>query len=168
MSRPPSKSARKRDQHARQQLGERLVELAPEQLSHIPLEDSLRDAIVAARSIKSRGALRRQNQLIGKLMRELDTAPIEKALDRATRTDRFSKQIFKRAETWRDRLMNDGAEAHREFTAEFGALPAELTELLRTAARSTDADSRRHLGRRIFRLVRAQLEANVQKQAPEG
>ena len=168
MSRPPSKSARKRDQHARQQLGERLVGLAPEQLSQIPLEDNLRDAIIAARSIRSRGALRRQNQLIGKLMREIDLGPVESALHRATRADRLSRDIFRRAESWRDRLLTGGTEAYREFAAAFGDAPPELAELLRATARSGDADSRRHLGRKVFRLVRAQIDADVQNRTPGG
>ena len=71
MAGKPSKSALKRDQHARQALGERLIELSRERLDRMPLDDALREAIVAAASMRSRGALRRQKQLIGKLMRDL-------------------------------------------------------------------------------------------------
>jgi ribosome-associated protein len=78
--RPPSKSQRKRDAHAAQKLGERLVAMRAQDLDGLPLGDPLRDAITEARRITSRGALARQYQYIGKLMRGSDVAAIEEAL----------------------------------------------------------------------------------------
>lgn len=82
---PPSKSARKRAAHAAQQLGERLVRMRDEDLARLPLPEELRDAIAEARRITHRGALARQQQYIGKLMRDIDVAAVEAAL--AARTD---------------------------------------------------------------------------------
>jgi len=69
---PPSKSQRKRDATALQDLGEQLVKLTPTQLSRVPLPDELRAAVRLARSITQRGGHKRQLQYIGKLMRQLD------------------------------------------------------------------------------------------------
>jgi ribosome-associated protein len=77
---PPSKSQRKRDAHAAQKLGERLVAMRESEVAQLPLEESLRDAIAAARRIASRGARARQMQYIGKLMRAADMGAIEAAL----------------------------------------------------------------------------------------
>jgi ribosome-associated protein len=77
---PPSKSARKREAHALQKLGEQLIGLAPADLATLPLTEALLDAIQEARRLKSRAALSRQRQYIGKLMREVDPEPIEAAL----------------------------------------------------------------------------------------
>ena len=77
-----SKTRRKQEMHALQSLGETLARLPGEQLSRLDLPDSLRDAIVQARQISQRGALRRQLQYIGRLMRDLDVEPIESALPR--------------------------------------------------------------------------------------
>jgi ribosome-associated protein len=77
---PPSKSQRKRDAHAAQKLGERLVDMRESDLADLPLEESLREAIAAARRITSRGARARQLQYIGKLMRAADMGAIEAAL----------------------------------------------------------------------------------------
>jgi ribosome-associated protein len=77
---PPSKSQRKRDAHAAQKLGERLVGMRESDLAELPLAESLRDAIAAARRISSRGARARQLQFIGKLMRAADMGAIEAAL----------------------------------------------------------------------------------------
>jgi ribosome-associated protein len=71
-SRPPSKSQRKRDATALQNLGEQLVELTPNQLNRIPLPDEVLAAVRMAQSISQRGGRKRQLQYIGKLMRQID------------------------------------------------------------------------------------------------
>jgi ribosome-associated protein len=77
----PSKSARKREAHALQKLGERLVQMRPQDVAGLPLTEPLQDAITEARRLSStRGALARQYQYIGKLMREADVPAIEAAL----------------------------------------------------------------------------------------
>jgi ribosome-associated protein len=77
----PSKSSRKRAAHAAQALGERLIQLKESEWAQLPLPETLIDALRAAKRIKARGGLARQKQYIGKLMRELDTAAIEAALE---------------------------------------------------------------------------------------
>jgi ribosome-associated protein len=78
----PSKSARKREYLALQQLGEELLTLKKPDLLGMQLDDELLDAVLEARRIKAHGALRRQKQYIGKLMRDIDPAPIRAALAR--------------------------------------------------------------------------------------
>lgn len=46
------------------------------------LDETLLDAILEAKRMKKRGALRRQKQYIGKLMGRVDPDPIRAALDR--------------------------------------------------------------------------------------
>ncbi|MFZ1326374.1 MAG: ribosome biogenesis factor YjgA [Candidatus Contendobacter sp.] len=80
---PPSKSQRKREATALQDLGEQLVKLTAAQLRHIPLPEELQTAVHAAQAIAQRGGRKRQLQYIGKLMRRLDaeeTALISTAL----------------------------------------------------------------------------------------
>lgn len=72
----PSKSARKREYLALQKLGEELITLKESDLEALPLDDNLREAVMEARQIKAHGALRRQKQYIGKLMRHVDPEPI--------------------------------------------------------------------------------------------
>ncbi len=78
----PSKSARKREYLALQKLGEDLIELKESDLRRMELDDDLLDAVLDARKIKSRGALRRQKQYIGKIMRHVDAEPIRAAMER--------------------------------------------------------------------------------------
>ena len=81
----PSKSARKRQYLALQKLGEELLTVKESDLLSMDLDDDLLAAIQDARRIKSRGALRRQKQFIGKLMRGIDPEPIRAALERVRR-----------------------------------------------------------------------------------
>lgn len=76
----PSRSARKRRALALQQLGVRLTRLRPSQLQQLALPEQLLAAVLEAQQLRSRAALARQRQYIGKLMRALDPEPIERAL----------------------------------------------------------------------------------------
>jgi len=77
--RPKSKSQIKRELHELQALGKQLVELSPRQLLNMPLSDELREAVIAAKSIKH-GALNRQLKYIGGFLRREDAAAIRMAL----------------------------------------------------------------------------------------
>jgi 5-(carboxyamino)imidazole ribonucleotide mutase len=85
----PSKSARKRAALAAQKLGEELVLLKDADLQALDLPEALTAAIREARRIRSRAAGARQRQYIGKLMREIDPAPIHAAL--AARTNKSAR-----------------------------------------------------------------------------
>ena len=76
----PSRSARKREAEAAQRLGVRLVELRDADLSALELPEVLLDAIRELRRLKSRPAQARQRQFVGRLMCDVDPAPIERAL----------------------------------------------------------------------------------------
>ena len=79
----PSKSARKREYLALQKLGEDLVPLLESDLRAMNLDEDLLDAVLEAKRLKKRGALRRQKQYIGKLMGRLeDLEPVRAALER--------------------------------------------------------------------------------------
>ena len=81
----PSKSARKREYIALQKLGEELITLKISDLESLPLEEELRDAVLEARQMKAHGALRRQKQYIGKLMRYIDPEPLKAELAKLRR-----------------------------------------------------------------------------------
>lgn len=81
----PSKSAKKREYLALQKLGEELITLRQNELDSLTLDDELREAVMEARQIKAHGALRRQKQYIGKLMRHIDAEPLRLELARLRR-----------------------------------------------------------------------------------
>lgn len=76
----PSRSQRKREALALQKLGVALTRLTTTQLAMIPLPEELLEAVLEARRLRSRAALARQQQYIGRIMRQIDAEPIERAL----------------------------------------------------------------------------------------
>lgn len=76
---PPSKSSRKREMTALQELGERLANSTPAFIASCALPQNLVDALQEfARLPHKHGARRRQLQYIGKLMRGLEPETIDR------------------------------------------------------------------------------------------
>lgn len=158
----PSKSARKREYLCLQSLGERLVGLNAEQLASIALDERLRDAVLEARNIKAHGALRRQKQLIGKLMRQVDPEAIRVALDSLGTEDKRAKDLFRQAEHWRDRIAAEGASALADFFEFTGTENRELRQQSLALKVATNDRARRLARRRIFSEVHRELASRTQ------
>jgi ribosome-associated protein len=77
-----SKTQRKKDMHALQDIGARLATLADSQLAKLPLSEELLELIYTARKLKTHESKRRHMQLVGKRMRHEDIEAIQKALNR--------------------------------------------------------------------------------------
>jgi len=161
----PSKSARKREFQALQELGEQLIGLTDEQLDTIELGESLRNAVILARSIKAHGALRRQKQLIGKLMRKVDADPIRNALNELGAEDRRAKRIFRDAEQWRTRLQDGGDDALASFGDLIGRECPAVADAVRSWRRALNDRDRKTASRRLFREIHREIEGNVQNTA---
>src|SRR5262245_19746567 len=102
----PSKTRRKKDMHALQDLGAALVELSAERLEAVDMPDNLREAIVEARRLhKQHEARRRQLQYIGRLMRDVDATPIRAKLEEWQGRSSAATAALHRIERWRDRLL---------------------------------------------------------------
>ena len=153
----PSKSARKRAQTALQELGERLIDLTDDQLQELALEEQLDRAVRDAKSMKSRGALRRQKQLIGKLMRQFDPEPIRAAVARLSADDLRAKRLFARAERWRDTLVRGTSEDLAAFEADTGGEDLQVRELLRELDGALDERVEKTLRRQLFRRIHTVL-----------
>ena len=107
-----SKSARKRQMHALQHLGEQLVELSAAQLQKLNIDnESLIEAVQLAQRISHRSGKRRQMQFIGKLMRSVDAEPIREGLSALDQQHIQRTAEFHRIEIARDRLRDEGDDA---------------------------------------------------------
>jgi ribosome-associated protein len=135
-----SKSEMKRRSLALQAVGEELVGLSLETLRRFELPENLHEALIDAKRINpnKHGGMSRQMQYIGKLMRQIDAAPIIEKLQALKAPSQKDTALHHLAEHWRTRLLAD-ATAVGAFRAEImdDADEAEVAELvtLLTAAR---------------------------------
>ena len=136
-----------------QELGEQLIPLSDTELDAFELDNRIVEAIRAARSIRSHGALRRQKQLIGKLMRDLDPEPIRTGLTALRADDLAAKRVFATAEKWRDRLLREGTAAVAIFEQETGVADSGLVQLLAEYDVAISDRAEKTLRRKIFRRV---------------
>ena len=115
-----SKSQKKRDMLALQDIGEELVGLSNEAINKLELPDNLRTAVVDAKRIpKSKyGGMKRQMQYIGRLMREIDPVPIIEQLNSLKAPNKKETALHHLAERWRERLLADES-ALNAFANEF-------------------------------------------------
>ena len=139
-------------------LGEELVGLSPGQLDQLPLDERLRDAIDAAGHMRAHGALRRQRQLIGKLLRSADAEAIRAALTALTAESVVEKRRFRRAEEWRDRLVAESHAAIGECVEATGCDETLLREAVKQTERARSDKAVKTARRELFRLVYAALE----------
>lgn len=165
---PPSKSSRKREMQALQDLGEQLVALSPERLKKVPLPETLYEAIRAAQGFKME-ARRRQLQYIGKLMRKIDPEPIQAQLDIFAGNSAAEVAKMHRLERLREQLLEDEqtigtiAETWPEADLQY------LRTLRRNALKEREAAKPPKSFREIFRVLRELQEAqDAEAQAGTG
>ena len=122
-----SKSQKKRDMLALQDIGEELVGLSLEVINKLELPDNLRTAVVEAKRIpKSKyGGMKRQMQYIGRLMREIDPEPIIEQLNSLKAPNKKQVALHHLAELWRERMLTDES-ALNAFVSAFPDADAAL------------------------------------------
>lgn len=152
----PSKSQRKRDSAALQDLGEELVNMPKSKLAALPLDEDLREAIALAQSIKAHGGRKRQILYIGKMLRGIDPAPIKEAVAKLDQTDAASVAHLHRLERWRERLLTEGDEALTQLMAEYPDADSQrLRQLIRSAQQEHAAGKPPKSSRELFKYLRS-------------
>lgn len=137
----PSKSQLKRDMLALQKLGETLATLKPHELKRVPLSDSLLSAIRELAAMKSHGAMRRQRQLIGKLMRDEDQLAIQDAVDTLhlppAKPQKSAPNYPVEVLEWAKRLVDNDHSIFSELQSRWGTLDHQkLRQLTRNVVKN--------------------------------
>ena len=148
-----SKSERKRRMTGLQDVGAELAELSEEVLARMALPEELRDAVLEYKRFSKHEARRRQMQYIGRIMRDMDPAPIVAQLEAMKAPSRKQTALFHVAERWRDALLAE-ADAAERFQREFPAADlAKLRGLVADAhAESKSGRAPKH-ARELFHFV---------------
>lgn len=164
---PISKTKLKAEADAQQELGVRLSELPKDRLLKLNLREDILTAVLETKKITANGAIRRQRQYLGRLMREIDTAPITEQLARWEGKHTAENAYFHGLERWRDRLIND-TQALSEFIALYpGAEIQQLRTLIRNAQKELAANKPPKSSREIFKLLRDIMD-NTSNQNPDS
>ena len=129
-----SRTQKKQEAEAAQDLGERLLELSTKQLKSLDLQENLFDAVIEAKNIKAHGGRKRQLQFIGKLMRHIELDNIIAFFDEIDNKHYATNAKFKNMEIWRDRLISEGNDAIQAFQLERPEADVQkLRQLVRNA-----------------------------------
>lgn len=157
---PPSKTKIKKQMHELQDLGEALTKLPKEKLRELDLPETLLDAINDYKKITKFGALSRQMQYIGRLMRDVDPAPITEKINGWNGTSRQHVAWLHRVENWRDRLIDDD-NALTELLSKYPTADVQhLRTLIRNAKKEKELLKPPRNYREIFQVLRDMIPEN--------
>lgn len=151
---PPSKTKIKKQMHELRDLGKELTELGKDQVAQLDIPENLRDAIREMHRINSFGAQRRQIQYIGKLMRDVDPAPIIAKLDAWKGKSQNHTVYMHQLERWRERLLEDDKAFTELLAAHPQADAQRLRALIRNAQKEREAGKPPKNFREIFQVLR--------------
>ncbi len=150
-----SKTQMKNEVKALQKLGEQLVALSPDQLKRIHLPEELVAAVKDAHQFSQHEANRRQLQYIGKLMREIDSEPIQNALRNIQQGDYQKSLAFKKVEKWRDDIKAGNSEIIEEILDICpNAQRQQLNQLSRNVRNSKEAAKAAKASKALFRYLK--------------
>jgi ribosome-associated protein len=150
----PSKSALKREMTALQKLGAELVGLSRDRLKKMDMPERLRDAIHDAQRFTQNEAKRRQLQYIGKIMREIETAPLQAAMDEINGVSGAATLRLQQLERLRTQFMEDeavGSDIARDYPE---ADIQHLRQLRRNAIKEAQQSKPPRAYRELFRVLR--------------
>lgn len=151
---PPSKTKIKKQMLELQDLGKTLTALPNDKLRELNLDENLLDAILEYKRITKFGALSRQLQYIGRLMRDVDPAPIQAKLDAWNGVSRQHTAWLHQVEHWRDRLLEQPDALTELLSAHPQADAQHLRTLIRNAQKEREANKPPKSYREIFQVLR--------------
>ena len=149
-----SKTQRKQEMTELQALGERIVALNEGQIAAIEMPEFLRDAVLEARRIKGHESRRRQMQYIGRLMRDVDPAPIREKISQWDGQSTANIALEHSIIRWRERLLEDDGALTSFARQHPGADIRQLRLLVRNANAEHAAGKPPRSFRELFKLVR--------------
>ena len=149
-----SKSEIKRDAEDLKQLGEKLVNLTKANLTKVPLDDSLKDAIELAQRLQKE-ARRRQLQYIGKLLRSIDAEPIREALEKIENKHNQQQAMLHKLEILRDELITKGDAALTDLLNEHPSADRQhLRNVIRAAQKEKEQNKPSKAYREIYQILK--------------
>lgn len=160
---PISKTKRKAEMDALQDLGVKLTELPNDRLAKLNLPERLLEAVKETKRITANGALRRQRQYLGSLMREVETAPIIDQIKRWEGKHTEENAHFHQLERLRTRLLEE-ADTLSKFLQDYPQADSQqIRTLIRNHHRELANNKPPKSSRELFKLIREIVEFKTEK-----
>jgi ribosome-associated protein len=145
-------------------LAQRLVALSQTQLAKLPIPELLHPHIADTQRITSHIARKRQMAFLAKQMRREDDQTLDAirdALDAGGEAARQEAALLHRAESWRERLLEEGDEALAGLLVQHpSADRQQLRQLVRNTLEERKRNKPPHAFRELFRALRDTLAAS--------
>jgi ribosome-associated protein len=140
-----------------------LMELRPAAFRDLELDDELREEIESSRRITAHGARRREERRLAGILRGDALEHVESELSKVEGQGRADALQFKRAESWRERLLDEESNTAEEAVALFlaevgGGNTAALVRQVEDARRQA-ATGRGGAAKELFRQIIAAQRA---------
>ena len=162
---PVSKTKLKAEADVAQSIGKKLIALSKDRLIKLELPETLFDAVMEAKRLTANGAIRRQLQYLGRLMRDVDSAPIVEQLEAWEGKNTQENARFHTMERWRTRLITEPA-AMQEFLAKYPQIDIQqFRTLIRNAQKEEAVQKPPKSSRELFKLIRevSELENPIEE-----
>lgn len=155
-----SKTRKKKQMNELQDLGVALTELSTETLKKARLPEDLYQAIQEYQKMTSNGAIKRQRQYIGRLMREIDPTPIQVFLAKLKGEHQAHNAFLQRVEQARANLLADDI-ALTNFIHDY---PHADVAMLRTLIRNARKEIAQQKPPKHFRALYQNLRTIMQSE----
>ncbi|MDA8083391.1 MAG: DUF615 domain-containing protein [Nitrospiraceae bacterium] len=154
MSEKPSRTQKKKEAVELQEYGEKLVKLRDDQINGIALPEEILQAVRFAKTLRH-GALRRQLQYIGTLMRRYDVASVREVVDNTEQATRRRNRATREIEKWRDNLLAGSETVMKEIGSRCPDADLQyVAELVREAGAEKEAGRPPRSARILFRYLK--------------
>lgn len=157
-----SKTQRKKQMDALQSLGRELIDLPADRLTRMGLPDALLGAIAEYKRINSHSAKKRQEQYIGRLMRDIDPEPIQAQLAACRGESARHTAWLHRIERWREQLIADD----KMLPAFLAEHPGTDVQALRTLIRNVRKEQQEARPPKFFRQLFQQIKDIIPEPQP--
>jgi ribosome-associated protein len=154
-----SKTQLKQASEELKKLGLELMSLTKGERQKLALDDELEQALeLAAKINRKKEGFRRQVQLVGKLLRQRDVAPIKLHLDKLKNAHTHDVQLFHALELKRDLLIKQGDDGVQSLLEDHPQLDRQkLRQLLRTINKEQQENKPPAASRALFKYLREHI-----------
>lgn len=154
----PSRTQMKLQARRLQETAVQLLELPRSDLERLDIPDKLKSALLDCREMTRHGAVRRQKQHIGAIMRTIDPAPVEAAVKQLNMERERAARRFQKMEAWREQLIKSHHQGDSSVLDLFLKTHPDtdrrrLIQLIRNAVNAAGSPREKQARKKVFQYI---------------